>query len=146
MIFVCSFHETIYRHNPIFSALFVFASPSCCAKIRTALKMNKAAGFWLDMSISDESMRRITILPEKIPDDTKNLMMQLYGSIVEEIDGQVRQSLNLSGCYSAGDKNQHTTMYYRGELNNRLSEVGIQIIHCSDAGYYYTGQVNTVGI
>ena len=93
-----------------FSALFVFASPSCCAKIRTALKMNKAAGFWLDMSISDESMRRITILPEKIPDDTKNLMMQLYGSIVEEIDGQVRQSLNLSRCYSAGNK----TNNYRG--------------------------------
>ena len=139
MRFVCSIHETIERHNPIFSALFVFASPSCCAKIRAALKMNKAAGFWLDMSISDESMRRITILPEKIPDDTKNLMMQLYGSIVEEIDGQVRQ------LFSRRQK-PTTHYYYRGELNNRLSEAGIQIIHCSDAGYYYTGQVNTMGI
>ena len=67
-------------------ALFVFASPSCCAKIRTMLKMNKRTGLWLELSNADESMKRITILPERINDDTKSILMKLYGGLVEEVD------------------------------------------------------------
>ena len=69
-------------------ALFVFASPNCCAKIRTLLKMNKSMGLWLEMTSADESMKRITILPEKINDETKAHLLRLYGGLIEEIDNQ----------------------------------------------------------
>lgn len=49
--------------------------------------MNKTAGLWLDMSIGDESMRRITILPEKVNEDTKTILLRLYGGLIEEVDG-----------------------------------------------------------
>ena len=31
-------------------------------------------------------MKRITILPERINDDTKSILMKLYGGLVEEVD------------------------------------------------------------
>ena len=50
--------------------------------------MNKSMALWLDMSSSDESMKRITILPEKINDETKSHLLRLYGGLIEEIDNQ----------------------------------------------------------
>jgi hypothetical protein len=47
--------------------------------------MNKASGLWLDMTIGEESMRRITILPEKINDDTKTYLQRVYSSVLEEV-------------------------------------------------------------
>jgi len=101
-------------------ALFVFASPSACAKIRTTLKMNKATGLWLDLSLSDESMRRITILPEKITEETKSLLLRLYSGAIEEIDGQTandilvksspKDSLKLRMMQQQGQQQQLTTL------------------------------------
>ncbi len=68
--------------------------------------MNKATGLWLDMSIGDESMKRITILPEKINDDTKSILLKLYGDLIEEVTNVIKLLLievltKLYGCHTA---------------------------------------------
>ena len=70
------------RSMPI---IFVELYPKACAKVRDALKMaRREDGFWLDVE-ADELEKRITILPDKIPEETRSLLKSTYQSM-EEID------------------------------------------------------------
>ena len=66
--------------------LFIFASPSCCERVRTSLKMTKENRIWFDISVEDMTMRHITVLPETVSEDCKDLLQRLYGDIIEKID------------------------------------------------------------
>ena len=69
--------------------LFLFCSNGACTRIRNALKMtSKTSGFWFDIDCSDETMKRLTILPDKMTDDTKNIMMKYYGNLIKEMDSK----------------------------------------------------------
>ena len=84
-----------FHFFPTCLALFVYVSPNCCNKIRTQLEMTNSEGLWIDMAASDESKKRITILPDKINEDTKGLLVALYGSVIEEIEDQVEARSDL---------------------------------------------------
>jgi hypothetical protein len=103
-------------------ALFVFASASACAKIRTTLKMNKATGLWLDLSLSDESMRRITILPERITEETKSLLLRLYSGAIEEIDGPTANDILVKS--SPKDSLKLRMMQQQGQQQQQLTTLG----------------------
>jgi hypothetical protein len=59
--------------------------------------VNKSEGLWLDLAASEESMKRITILPEKMNEDAKGLLFALYGSLIEEIEDQVQAIIDFDG-------------------------------------------------
>ena len=50
------------------------------------------------MAAAEESKKRITILPEKIGEDAKGLLVSLYGSVMQEIEDQVEARSNLEIC------------------------------------------------
>lgn len=66
--------------------LFIFASPSCCERVRTCLKMTKESRIWFDISVEDMAMRHITVLLEKVSEDCKDMLQRLYGDIIEKVD------------------------------------------------------------
>ena len=69
--------------------LFLFCTAGECARIRQVLKMTNAkTGLWFDMGSSDETMKRLTILPDKLTEDNKKTICELYKSIIEELDSK----------------------------------------------------------
>ncbi|CAL4077566.1 unnamed protein product [Meganyctiphanes norvegica] len=60
--------------------IFVYVKPSMGSSIRNALKMTDKSGFYFDPCSSDESQKRITILPDKFNEDSKFVFKQLFKS------------------------------------------------------------------
>ena len=59
--------------------LFLYVKESACARARKMLKMASSQSFYLDVSSSDETQKRITILPEKISDENKATLKLNFG-------------------------------------------------------------------
>ncbi len=55
--------------------------------------MDKAAGFWLDGSDENESMRRIIVLPNSINERSKAVLQKLYSGLVEVVGKELANSL-----------------------------------------------------
>lgn len=41
----------------------------------------------------DETMKRLTILPDKMTDDTKNVMVKYYGDLIKELDSKTANEI-----------------------------------------------------
>uniref|UniRef100_A0A0K2UJS5 Putative LOC100642437 [Bombus terrestris] n=1 Tax=Lepeophtheirus salmonis TaxID=72036 RepID=A0A0K2UJS5_LEPSM len=65
------------RGMPIF---FLFISVQACRKIRDLLKMESSHTQWLDVASQDETQKRITILPDKMNDDAKHILLRNFGN------------------------------------------------------------------
>lgn len=44
-------------------------------------------------TILDETMKRLTILPDKMTDDTKNVMVKYYGDLIKELDSKTANEI-----------------------------------------------------
>ena len=63
--------------------LFISTMPSTCDRVRRDLNLNfKTSGLYFDLSSNDETMKRITMLPEKMSPEVKNLLTVFYGDII----------------------------------------------------------------
>merc|ERR1719412_253028 len=85
----------IYAHfGRTMPLLFIFCNSVACARIRNALKMtSKNTGLWFDVECPDETMKRLTILPDKMTDDTKNIMVKYYGDLIKELDSKTANEI-----------------------------------------------------
>ena len=63
--------------------LFLYVKESACARARKMLKMASSQSFYLDVSSSDETQKRITILPEKISDENKATLKLNFGDTIQ---------------------------------------------------------------
>ncbi|XP_076053442.1 uncharacterized protein LOC143032481 isoform X3 [Oratosquilla oratoria] len=70
------------RSLPVF---FLYIKPSTAANVRRLLKMTNEAGYYYDPCSQDETHKRITILPERMTEDTKSIVKQLYGGAAREL-------------------------------------------------------------
>ena len=69
--------------------LFLFCTAGECARVRQVLKMtNPKTGLWFDMGSADETMKRLTILPDRLTEENKTAIVKLYGSMIEELDSK----------------------------------------------------------
>jgi len=68
--------------------LFLYVSPSACIKIRSCLKMTNKQSFFLDVQTSDETQKRITILPDKLTEDQKSILKTHFGANVQELEAK----------------------------------------------------------
>ena len=63
--------------------LFLYVKESACARARKVLKMTSAQSLFLDVSSSDETQKRITILPEKLSDENKSTLKSIFGDLIQ---------------------------------------------------------------
>jgi len=68
--------------------LFLYISPSACGRARKSLKMTSSQSFYLDVQSSDETQKRITILPEKLTEENKTILKQHFGNNVQELESK----------------------------------------------------------
>ena len=67
--------------------IFISTTSSTCERVRKDLNLNfKSSGLYYDVSAVEETMKRITLLPEKLPDDVKNLLFSFYSTYITELD------------------------------------------------------------
>lgn len=74
--------------------LFITASPTTCTRVRQDLNLNfKNSGLYFDLTSPDETMKRITMLPEKMPDDVKTLLTSFYTNLISELDNKTANEM-----------------------------------------------------
>ena len=68
--------------------LFISAMPSACERIRKDLNLEeyKSHGLYYDLECNDDTMKKITMLPQKLSDDSKKLLSVFYAEIITELD------------------------------------------------------------
>ncbi|KAK8741250.1 hypothetical protein OTU49_002576, partial [Cherax quadricarinatus] len=65
------------RSLPVF---FIYIKPSTAASVRRLLKMMDKSGYYFDPCSNEESQRRITILPDRMTEENKNLVKEILSS------------------------------------------------------------------
>ena len=76
--------------------LFISATPSTCERVRIDLKLHKfrSRGLYYDLTCNDDTMKKITMLPEKMSDFTIQLLKVFYGKdIITELDNKTGNEL-----------------------------------------------------
>ena len=76
--------------------LFISATPSTCERVRIDLKLHKfrSQGLYYDLTCNDDTMKKITMLPEKMSDFTIQLLKVFYGKdIITELDNKTGNEL-----------------------------------------------------
>ena len=85
--------------------LFISTTPSTCDRVRRDLNLNfKTSGLFFDLSSNDETMKRITVLPEKMPDEVKNLLTTFYGNVIRDHPQMTSPQRGRVGGPQKGDK------------------------------------------
>ena len=76
------------------SIIFISCNSSSCASVRKDLNLNfEASGLYYDISSEDETMKRITILPDKMSDQVKNLLLSFYSNKISEMPSKLANKL-----------------------------------------------------
>ncbi|PSN57920.1 hypothetical protein C0J52_00233 [Blattella germanica] len=65
--------------------LFFYINPTPAARIRAALNMESKLGPYYDPSSQDETQRRITLLPERLNEDSKVALKTIFGSLSNNV-------------------------------------------------------------
>ena len=68
--------------------LFLYICPSACQKTRKLLKMTNSQSFYIDVQSTDETQKRITILPEKLTEENKMILKQHFTGKVQELESK----------------------------------------------------------
>ena len=68
--------------------LFISTTPSTCERVRIDLKLHRfrSRGFYYDLTCNNETMKKITMLPDKMSDETKQLLKVFYEERITELD------------------------------------------------------------
>ena len=74
--------------------LFMSLTPRACLRARQALGMkDPKVGLWLDGTSADKTMKQITILPERMNEESKGILSRLFSTSITDIDSKVANEL-----------------------------------------------------
>ena len=80
-----------FRSMPL---LFISTNQSTCERVRKDLNLNfKSSGLYYDLSSVEETMKRITMLPEKMPDEVKTILSGFYSNTITELDSKTANEM-----------------------------------------------------
>ena len=80
-----------FRSMPL---LFISTNQSTCERVRKDLNLNfKSSGLYYDLSSAEETMKRITMLPEKLPDEAKTILSKFYSNTITELDSKTANEM-----------------------------------------------------
>ncbi|PNF29866.1 hypothetical protein B7P43_G09538 [Cryptotermes secundus] len=71
--------------------LFLYTVPTAAARVRAALSMESKLGPYYDPTSPDETQRRITLLPERLHEDSKVALKNIFGplsNVLEELSNK----------------------------------------------------------
>ncbi|XP_021936900.1 uncharacterized protein LOC110838211 isoform X2 [Zootermopsis nevadensis] len=66
--------------------LFFYIVATAAARVRTALNMESKLGPYYDPTSQDETQRRITLLPERLHEDNKVALKNIFGSLTNVLE------------------------------------------------------------
>ncbi len=58
--------------------------------------LSRSYGIWLDILAEEETFRRLTILPDKVPDEAKTILRSQYPTGLEELDSKSANEILVS--------------------------------------------------
>ena len=76
--------------------IFISTKKNTCERVRKDLNLDfKSQGLYYDSFIiqNDYTMKKITMLPEKLPDEAKNLLKLFYGKYITELSNKEANEL-----------------------------------------------------
>ena len=75
--------------------LFISTCRCACFRIRKDLNLeeNQSQALNFDLHCTDETMKKIVILPEMLPPETYQLLKSFYGKILTELDNKKANEL-----------------------------------------------------
>ena len=75
--------------------LFISATPSTCERVRIDLKLYRfrSRGLYYDLTCNNDTMKKITMLPEKMSLETIQLLKVFYGKDITELDNKTANEL-----------------------------------------------------
>lgn len=92
--------KVLVSFNKIMQVMFYYVKPSMGQKIREALGMTEGSEPYFDPLSSQETCRRITVLPEILFDNVKPLFRQIYGkpNIMDELNAKEANDILMMTC------------------------------------------------
>lgn len=93
--------KVLVSFNKIMQVLFYYVKPSMGQKIREILGMTEGSEPYFDPLSSQETCRRITVLPETLFDNVKPLFKQIYGkphNIMDELNAKEANDILMMTC------------------------------------------------
>lgn len=93
--------KVLVSFNKIMQVMFYYVKPSMGQKIREILGMTEGSDPYFDPLSSQETCRRITILPELLFDNVKPIFRQIYGkptNIMDELNAKEANDILMMTC------------------------------------------------
>lgn len=93
--------KVLVSFNKIMQVIFYYVKPSMGQKIREILGMTEGSEPYFDPLSSQETCRRITVLPEMLFDNVKPLFKQIYGkpvNIMDELNAKEANDILIMTC------------------------------------------------
>ena len=98
--------------------LFISATPITCECVRKDLNLEKfrSQGLYYDLNCNDDTMKMITMLPVKMPDETIQLLTVFYGKNITELDNKTANQLLVKSTPKAqalqAQQSLHVSIFY----------------------------------
>ena len=114
--------------------LFISATPSTCERVRKDLNLEKfrSQGLYYDLTCNDDTMKKITMLPEKMPDETKQLLTVFYGENITELDNKTANELLVKSTPKAqalqAQQSLHVSIFNSPKISTKFKKCYILII------------------
>ena len=114
--------------------LFISATPSTCELVRKDLNLEKfrSQGLYYDLTCNDDTMKKITMLPEKMPDETKQLLTVFYGENITELDNKTANELLVKSTPKAqalqAQQSLHVSIFNSPKISMKFKKSYILII------------------
>ena len=106
--------------------LFITCTPSTCTRIRRDINLDyKTHGLYFDLSSPDETMRRITMLPERMPDEVKNMLTTFYSNVISELDSKSANEMLVKSTPKTATMSNQQQLQLRGSANESGNKGGI---------------------
>lgn len=93
--------KVLVSFNKIMQVIFYYVKPSMGQKIREILGMTEGSEPYFDPLSTQETCRRITVLPELLFDNVKVLFKQIYGkphNIMDELNAKEANDILMMTC------------------------------------------------
>jgi sentrin-specific protease 7 len=73
--------KVLIHFGPEMPVLFFYIDPPAAARVRVALNMESKLGPYYDPASRDETQRRLILLPERLHEDSKVALKNIFGSL-----------------------------------------------------------------
>lgn len=94
--------KVLASFNPALPVFFYYLNPGTAKSIRETLGMTADGDYYFDpLSVEEESFRRLTLLPDDLAEDDRDIFQIIYGgppSMIEELNVKEANDILIKTC------------------------------------------------